>query len=529
MIDLDQKAEILMKYFRENKSQRKISNELGISRTTVQKYIKDFETKQEKLNILSKTNEDLNKLKIQNLINDLSSKPKYNTSNRKKTKLTINIKNRIEEFIQINDKNKALGRKKQVMKKIDMYEQLVEEGYDIGYTTVCNFIKDKYDKKEAFIRQEYDPAEVLEFDWGEVKVNVAGKAATLNIGLFSTAKESYHYSRVYQNQKMENFLDIHVKAFTNIAGIHKVLVYDNLKQAVRRFVSRTEKEATEDLIKISLYYGFTYRFCNVRKGNEKGHVERGIEFIRRKAFSLKTDFDSVGEVNEHLENILEKLNNKKRNWLNNKSPKEVLEENRKNLIPLKPEYDISRRIESRVNKYSVVTIDQNKYSVPDYLVGKFVNVKIFPDNINIYYKNSKIAEHKRSYQNHQWVIDINHFIHTLKKKPGALHASVGRHQLSPELQNIYKEYYSNNPRDFISLLEIIKEKDVINVLNAINRLVKIKKDLVTTDNIKNIIYKLPEENKVETKGSSEIYQASINQITMLNEMFKLNSLGGINP
>ena len=59
-----------MKYFRENKSQRKISNELGISRTTVQKYIKDFETKQEKLNILSKTNEDLNKLKIQNLIND---------------------------------------------------------------------------------------------------------------------------------------------------------------------------------------------------------------------------------------------------------------------------------------------------------------------------------------------------------------------------------------------------------------------------------------------------------------------------
>lgn len=95
-----------MKYFRENKSQRKISNELGISRTTVQKYIKDFETKQEKLNTLSKTNEDLNKLKIQNLINDLSSKPKYNTSNRKKTKLTINIKNRIEEFIQINDKNR---------------------------------------------------------------------------------------------------------------------------------------------------------------------------------------------------------------------------------------------------------------------------------------------------------------------------------------------------------------------------------------------------------------------------------------
>jgi len=41
---------------------------------------------------------------------------------------------------------------------------------------------------------------------------------------------------------------------------------------VRKFVGRNEKEATEDLIKISLYYGFKYRFCNIASGNEKGHV-----------------------------------------------------------------------------------------------------------------------------------------------------------------------------------------------------------------------------------------------------------------
>ena len=39
---MDQKADILMKYFRENKSQRAIARELGISRTTVQKSINDF-------------------------------------------------------------------------------------------------------------------------------------------------------------------------------------------------------------------------------------------------------------------------------------------------------------------------------------------------------------------------------------------------------------------------------------------------------------------------------------------------------
>lgn len=45
VIKLDLKAEILMKYFRENKSQREIAKEMKISRTTIRKYIKDYEAK----------------------------------------------------------------------------------------------------------------------------------------------------------------------------------------------------------------------------------------------------------------------------------------------------------------------------------------------------------------------------------------------------------------------------------------------------------------------------------------------------
>lgn len=210
---------------------------------------------------------------------------------------------------------------------------------------------------------------------------------TYQMGLLTTAKGSNHYAKLYQNQKMENFLDIHVQAFNNIGAVHRELVYDNLKTGVRKFVGRNEKEATEDLIKISMYYGFKYRFCNVASGNEKGHVERGIEYVRRKAFSSQTDFDTLEEANAHLQEKLLELNSKKRNWLQNQSPLDILSQEMPYLIPLKPSYDTSRRVEARVNKYSVITIDQNKYSVPDYLVGKFVNVKIYPDTIAIYYKN----------------------------------------------------------------------------------------------------------------------------------------------
>ena len=49
---LEQKAEILMKYFRENMSRRAIAKEMKVSRTTVRKYIKDYESKYEEIDFL---------------------------------------------------------------------------------------------------------------------------------------------------------------------------------------------------------------------------------------------------------------------------------------------------------------------------------------------------------------------------------------------------------------------------------------------------------------------------------------------
>lgn len=513
-----------MRYFRDDNSQRKISRELSISRTTVQKYIKEFENKHIELKETDDSNGNRNKILA--LIEEMVSEPKYDVTGRKKVKLTDEIIQEIDNLMKKNKENIIAGRKKQVMKKIDIYDYLIDQDYDIGYTTVCNYIKEFYDKKEAFIRQVYDFGNTIEFDWGDVKLTIDGKETVLKMGLFTTAKSSFHFPWLYRNQKMENFLDIHVKAFKKTEGVYGEVVYDNMKTAVRKFVGRNEKEATDDLVKISLYYGFKYRFCNARSGNEKGHVEKGVEFVRRKVFSLRTDFASVEEANKHLSEKIEKLNQKNKEWLNGKSPKDILEQEKEYLIPLKPAYDPARRVEARVSKYCVITIDQNKYSVPDYLVGKFVKTKIYPEYIEIYYKENLVAKHKRSYQSHNWTIDINHFVNTLKKKPGALHSSVGRHQMAPELQQIYQEYYTNNPKDFIVLLEVINEKGLHEVLAAVDKLSKIKKDIVNTDNIKNIVTNSVDV-EIRTKDES-IKEQALKQVLILNKMFNLGSVGGCN-
>lgn len=158
MIRLDQKAEILMKYFRDNMSQRAISKEMKVSRTTVRKYIRNYEAKLEVIDDLTRCGVGHNSLAL-NLASEMVSEPKYDTSNRTRVKLTDEIIEKIEELLRVNERNRLLGRSKQLMKKIDIHEMLVKQGFDISYPTVCNYIRDNYDKKEAFIRQEYDLGE----------------------------------------------------------------------------------------------------------------------------------------------------------------------------------------------------------------------------------------------------------------------------------------------------------------------------------------------------------------------------------
>jgi len=163
-----------------------------------------------------------------------------------------------------------------------------------------------------------------------------------------------------------------------------------------------------------------------------------------------------------------------------------------------PTYDISRVVELRANKYSVISIDENKYSVPDSLVGKFVTAKIYPNNIMIYHENIKVTEHKRSFGSSTWNIKIKHYLNTLKKKPGAIHNSTAMRQMNSKLQNIYNKYYTQNPRDFIDLIELISKEGLEKIEKTIKELEKISPLNIDTEKIKLLCYRKDEplgENK----------------------------------
>ena len=87
MITLNQKQQIILKYFREGKSQREIYRETGIARDTIIKYTRLYEEKVKELKCLSKDDE----IKKVDLITDIVENPKYKSGPRQKKVATDKV------------------------------------------------------------------------------------------------------------------------------------------------------------------------------------------------------------------------------------------------------------------------------------------------------------------------------------------------------------------------------------------------------------------------------------------------------
>ena len=478
VINLKDKQKIILEAILEGKTQRQIARDMKISRTTVAKYIKNYEASKSKLS-------ECDDIKLKE---DIISPPKYNSAARTKVKLTDEIIEQIASYLKENEEKRATGRAKQQKKKIDILEALHEKGHDIGYTTVCSAVNDiEAKKKEAFIRQHYSWGDCSEFDWGHVKLIIAGKPKTVHMGAFTTAKGNWRYADIFYSQKMENFLYLHAEFFESAGGVYREIVYDNLKSAVAKFVGKNFKKPTDDLLKLSIYYNFNFRFCNCGAGNEKGRIERSVEYIRRRVFSKRDSFSSIDEARQYLRQELIKLNLKGQILENGRSGQSMLEEEKSYLLPLPPKYDTARICERRIGKYSCFELDTCFYSVPDAYVGQFVFVKAYPQEIIAYYGQEEIAAHKRRFGQFEWSIKIEHYRKTFLKKPGALANSLALMQAAPELKEIYTSYYIGSEKDFIELLEVVAENGLDKVRLAIEKLASINCLSINTDKIKLLV------------------------------------------
>lgn len=424
-------------------SNRKIQTMLGINRKTVAKYWNEYKENIQKLK--NTTNE----LEIKEIQEKIVSKPKYNSASRVRRKITEEFLNALKKILDEEaQKERILGTNKQALTKLQIHELLKQQGFNVSYSSVANEIsKIKNSGKECFIRQEYGFGDRLEYDFGEVKLVINGVLRKYYIAVLSSPAGNFRWCYLYDNCKKEVLMDSHVRFFKMIGGVWKEIVYDNMRNVVSKFIGKNEKELNEDLVKMSMYYGFDINVTNAFSGNEKGYVEGSVKYLRNKIFATNYKFNSEESAIEYMESQLMKLNEESK-----------IEEEKLHLKTVKPPLELANITTSVVNKYGFIQVENNFYSVPEYLIGQRVTSKIYYNKIIIYSNYEYVCEHKKIDGEKKISADIRHYLKTLSQKPGALKNSYVL-KSNPILRTIYNKYYIQKPKQFIQIITENKEKN----------------------------------------------------------------------
>lgn len=475
----------IVKLVQEGHSDRKIARDTGIDRKTVAKYRRQHESLVKEL----EAGGDVKRIQ-----EELTSDPTYDSSTRQPAKYTDEIDNDLDEILSTElTKDVLLGNHKQQLTNEKIYEMIVAQGHDIGRTTICAHIKEKRNRaREAFIRQEYELGDRLEYDFGEVKLEIAGVVGKYYMAVFGSPGGQHRWAYLYDNQKKDVFMDSHVRYFERIGGSFREVVYDNMKNVVSKFIGRNEKELNEDLIKMSIYYGFDLNVTNCYSGNEKGYVEHSVKTVRKEAFSDKYRFESLEAAESYMHGKLGKLN------ANSK-----FEEEKESLLTYRPPLELAKISRQKVNKYSFIRVANNFYSVPEHLVGHEVTIKNYLKEIEVYASSGKVCGHKKIDGFSEMQVDIFHYLETLHKKPGALKNSKALKSRT-ELKTVYDEHFTKRTREFIDILRENREKEYEELLSLLK--------VAAADRT---VYRSSDDTTME----DNIYSRTKAQLSELSQMF----------
>jgi transposase len=373
-------------------------------------------------------------------------------------------------YIKIIDKwleEDKVRDKKQRHTGVRVYQRLKQEhDYSGGESTVRRYVREAkirlgMGEKEAFIPLEPPIGKEAEVDWGTAQAVIGGEDVTLKLFCMRSKYSGKHFVRCYPCERQQALFDAHIRGFAFFGGIFPILIYDNMTTAVQKVFQGKERRLQHEYSRFQSYYNFTPRFCNPGKGHEKGGVEGLVGYSRRNYMVPVPEAESLEKLNENLlRNCLDF--GEHRYSGREKTVNEYFDEEKSSLLAL-PSHEFTNilTIQSKVDKYSTVLVDKNRYSVPTQYTGRGVNVLLSVDMVKIYWDNKPLSSHARLYGSSRWSLEPFHYLELIQKRPQAFDSARPLKQWRKEwpesLERLLERFcakqgHTKGVRDFISVL-----------------------------------------------------------------------------
>lgn len=300
-------------------------------------------------------------------------------------------------------------------------EMIRNRGYRGSYTQLKRYVRSARPERqqEAYLRLRTLPGEQAQVDWGSFGKHEVGRAKrALSCFVMVLGWSRAMYARFFWDQRLESFLSGHVEAFEAFGGVPRELLYDNLKSVV------LERDGDHvryhpQILELAGHYHFAPKPCAPYRGNEKGKVERTIQYLRHSFFAARR-WTTIDELNAQLRKWIEDVAHRRpvptdpeRTLVG-----EALASERENLLPL-PEHAFSCELvkPTTSGKTPYVRFDLNDYSIPHTLIRKPLSLLASPSTVRIMTPDGVVvAEHARSYDRGQIVEDERHIAALAREK-----------------------------------------------------------------------------------------------------------------
>ena len=280
---------------------------------------------------------------------------------------------------------------------------------------------------EIFVPQSYEFGGEAQVDWYEGWVRFDGELRKMNVFCMRSMASGGAFHRAYPHATQQAFLEAHELAFAYFSGVFRVLRYDNLRSAVKKILRGHQREETARFIGFRSHWGFESEFCTPGEGHEKGGVECENGQFRRNYLVPVPSVQHLEELNLLL---LAGLGEEQSRVIAGRAQTigAAMLAEQEHLLALAGEgFDLASLHFPHIDGSGCAKVLTNFYSAP-LPVGTSVHVKAYSAYVEIWYQAKCVARHERCYERHKKVLELDHYLDALTRKPGAMAGSTALEQ-----------------------------------------------------------------------------------------------------
>ena len=308
---------------------------------------------------------------------------------------------------------------KQRLTATRLHALLVAEGQCVGITVIKAAVAEwKRQRREVFVPLTYRPGDLAEVDFFEVWVDVAGTRRKAWLFLMRLMYSGRDFAWIYERQDQISFLDGHVRAFAHFDGVPARVAYDNLRAAVVRILIGGARTLTPRFEALTSHYLLEACFCRPGEGHDKGGVESRGKAIRQQALVPIPVGPTLATINAILLAQMDARLNTTRDATGQTIGVRFADEQRqcrRTPLPFAPEATTFATVSPR----ALVRLEGAVYSVWTRWAGLDLVVRIGASTVTIVGRDGICVQHPRKRFGER-SIDYRHYLVELARKPQAV-------------------------------------------------------------------------------------------------------------